>query len=73
MPKDEAHYRAKILLIVGTKFLDSVKDLLQCNEEFLVNEDLQEIFTIRRKQFYMDIYEHYLEYLLNYKSDRAVI
>jgi hypothetical protein len=31
MPKDEAHYRAKILLVVGTKFLETFKELIECN------------------------------------------
>jgi predicted nucleotidyltransferase len=30
MPKDEAHYRAKILLVVGTRYLNFFKDLIEC-------------------------------------------
>ena len=40
MPKDEAHYRAKILLVVGTRYLDFFRDLLGCSEEYLVNHNL---------------------------------
>lgn len=40
MPKDEAHYRAKILLVVGTKFLEAFKELIECNEEYLINNNI---------------------------------
>jgi hypothetical protein len=32
MPKEEPHYRAKVLLIVGLRFLEQMKDLLECSE-----------------------------------------
>ena len=31
MPKDEPHYRARILLICGLKFLEEMKSLLECS------------------------------------------
>lgn len=40
MPKDEAHYRAKILLVVGTKYLEFFKEFICCSEEYLVNNNL---------------------------------
>lgn len=73
MPKDEAHYRAKVLLVLGSKFLERVRDLLQCNEEFLVNEDMQALFAARKKQFRIDVYEHLLEYLLNFRAERGTV
>jgi hypothetical protein len=73
MPKDEAHYRAKILLVVGTKYLTFFKDLIECSEEYLVNNNLEEIYSVKKKQFYNDLYEHYLEYLLNFKQERGVV
>lgn len=68
MPKDEAHYRAKILLVVGTRYLDYFKDLLDCSEEYLVNNNLEDVWVSRKKQFYCDLYEHYLEYILNFRQ-----
>lgn len=40
MPKDEAHYRAKILLVIGTKYLSFFKDIIECSLYFLVNENI---------------------------------
>jgi hypothetical protein len=60
MPKDEAHYRAKLLLVVGTRYLEFFRELLGCSEEYLVNHNLEEVYQARKKQFYSDLYEHYL-------------
>ena len=73
MPKDEAHYRAKILLVVGSKYLGFFRDMIDCNEEFLVNLNLEDIYLARKRQFYSDLYEHYLEYLLNFRQERGIV
>jgi hypothetical protein len=73
MPKDEPHYRAKILLIVGLKFLEHIQDLLECTEEFLVNENPQEIYQAKRSKFYLDLQINYLSYLLNFRLERTSI
>lgn len=49
MPKEDPHYRAKILLIVGSKFLESVKELLECSEAFIINGNLLDIFNTKKK------------------------
>jgi hypothetical protein len=56
MPKDEAHYRAKILLVVGIRYLEFFRELICCSEEYLVNNNLEDVYSIRKKQFYSDLY-----------------
>lgn len=73
MPKDEAHYRAKILLVVGSRYLECFRDLIECTEDYLINNNLEDIYTARKKYFYGELYEHYLEWLLNFRQDRGVV
>jgi hypothetical protein len=33
-----------------------MEELLECNEEFIVNENPQEIYNAKKKKFYVDLY-----------------
>lgn len=37
MPKDEVYYRAKVLLVIGKRYLEVMRPIIECSEQFLLD------------------------------------
>lgn len=73
MPKDQAHFFAKILKVVGEMFLERFKDCFMPNIKDLLTGSIFETIKNLRREFYRFLYDTFPEYLINYKWRKSYI
>jgi hypothetical protein len=73
MPKDQPHYQARILNILGSYAIDKFHNILECSEEDLIKGGLPVSLQEKKRELHREIYDRYLEIILNYKSVHSTV